>query len=473
MKNLTALAIIFVVILASCSSSKQASAPYDEVYATSPPNATLYKTQDQPQANQSADNSIDVRDEDDGEEFNPEGYYDYEYSSRIRRFHEDNPDKDYYDSYYTDAYNYDNSSYSPGTSIYNGCGCGSSSWNPSMSFSMGYGMGYGAYGYNMGYGSMYGYSNPYSPYYDPFYDPYYSGWGYNSYASSYWNGYNNGYNAGYWSGYYGGYGYGYGGYGGYGGYYPTSYYYYGDDYSNTYYGPRGNRSGNSDGSSGRDPRGYKPGEGDISSIGEPLMEEGDPIGGGDEKSGATTATHDPGSNQTTASKVYTAEQLSKMDEPVYEKPVTSSTKKYIKTSNTTTTTNMKYDKPKNYTSPKYRTTASSKEYSSPSSKDVRTYSKDKTSKTVYYKPVERKTTSTSSRSVNSNHYDYSPSRSSNTRSYTPPTNTRSYSSPSRSTRSYSTPSKSYSTPSTRSGGGTTKPTSTRSTSVSRPSGGKK
>src|SRR5690606_38779839 len=56
-------------------------------------------------------------------EYNSEEYYDYEYASRINRFH--NPiGVGYYDSYYTNMYTYTGNPAFYGTSIYSGYGWG-------------------------------------------------------------------------------------------------------------------------------------------------------------------------------------------------------------------------------------------------------------------------------------------------------------------------------------------------------------
>ncbi len=144
-------------------------------------------------------------------------YYDGDYTSRIKRFHQsDNSSFDYYDDYYTDGYD-------------NDCYCGGSN-NPNVNISLGFGVGYaGSWGFGFGWGY---------PYYGWGY-PYY-GWGYPYYG---WGGYWSGYNAGYWNGYWDGYY-------GYPPYYGGPYYPYYPDYGyrggyGTVYRPRGNRTGGS------------------------------------------------------------------------------------------------------------------------------------------------------------------------------------------------------------------------------------
>jgi len=130
-------------------------------------------------------------------------YYDYEYSARLRRFHDNYNGYNYYDDYYTNYYWYTYNPWDWGLSIY----CGSPWWYPSHY------------------------------YFDPYYGGYYSSWGfghsnwgwygYNGWGNPYWNGYNNGY----WNGYNDGYMDGY--YASNNGYYYNSY-----DHNSNYYGPR-------------------------------------------------------------------------------------------------------------------------------------------------------------------------------------------------------------------------------------------
>lgn len=119
--------------------------------------------------------------------FYMDNYYDYSYSSRIRRFHRDWASFGYYDPYFTNMYWYNYDPYFYGTSIYMGY---NSLFFPSFYYSWGYRpWGWAHYGYGWGYGRPWG---------------------------GYWGGYNHGYwggyHHGYWSGYYmGAYGYPYGG----------------------------------------------------------------------------------------------------------------------------------------------------------------------------------------------------------------------------------------------------------------------
>jgi len=232
------LAIVAMLILVSCQSTYQSTSSYDDVYYspgssdqavaqkrvggssdavsygnnssedrfenTTQPQSEIIGSDNYSQGSASAyyqDTLIQPESSSNEYYYSEESdeYYDYEYASRIKRFHEDCGDFGYYAPVY-------NNVYSPGFSMGFGYGWPSSY----MSMSFGYGWGYPYYGY---------YDPWYYPYYDPWYYPYYP-----YYGGSYWMGYNQGYYNGYWNGYYGG------------GYYPEG----GDGYG-YYYGPRGTR----------------------------------------------------------------------------------------------------------------------------------------------------------------------------------------------------------------------------------------
>jgi len=116
--------------------------------------------------------------------YSDDDYYDYQYSSRLRRFHNPYQFDNYYHDYYTNNYWYSYDPYYYGSSIYL-----SYNWlYPSYSmFHFGWdpwywsGPGYMGWGYN-------------SWWYNSYYYPYF-GWG-----GGYWNGYYQGY----WDGYYAG-----------------------------------------------------------------------------------------------------------------------------------------------------------------------------------------------------------------------------------------------------------------------------
>lgn len=142
--------------------------------------------------------------------FNPDDYYPYDYSARLRRFHDPYYFNNYWDDYYTNQYWY---SYNPidwGLSIYFGYNWMWPSWNFYYNYCDPW---YYSPGWGMSLGWGWGY---------PYYSPYYSGWG-----GSYWYGYN----YGYWDGYWGG----------------SWDYYYNSYDNNTYYGPRTPRSSHSGG----------------------------------------------------------------------------------------------------------------------------------------------------------------------------------------------------------------------------------
>jgi hypothetical protein len=125
-------------------------------------------------------------------------YYDYAYSSRIRRFHNCYYSGfGYYHNYYTDLYWYSYDPFYYGVSIYYGYPF----WYPNY---YSYYRPWGWYGYGYGFGYGYGY-----------------GYGYGH--GGYWAGYHHGY----WDGYYHGSGNGY-----------YDYYYNSYDGTNSYYGSR-------------------------------------------------------------------------------------------------------------------------------------------------------------------------------------------------------------------------------------------
>ncbi len=130
-------------------------------------------------------------------EFDYDKYYDYEYSSRLKRFHQDDYITDnYYDDYYTNTYWYDNNPYSYGTSIY----LGFNNWSPSFTVWGGGGWSLGlSYGYDPFWYRSCRYWPSYS-YWDwgwpGYWGPgYWHGWGW---GSGYWHGYWDGYHDGFW-----------------------------------------------------------------------------------------------------------------------------------------------------------------------------------------------------------------------------------------------------------------------------------
>ena len=106
--------------------------------------------------------------------FNYDDYYDYEYSSRLRRFHSDDYlSDDYYSDYYTNYYWYDPDPYYYGTSIY----LGYDWWYPSYSYYYrpGWYMGFGWGGFGFGVGLGFGYGGYWGGWGWPFADESYGG----------------------------------------------------------------------------------------------------------------------------------------------------------------------------------------------------------------------------------------------------------------------------------------------------------
>lgn len=159
---------------------------YYDPSTDSKPVPTYEQTYEEPNnANRSSDSDDQYYEEDD---------YAYEYSSRIRRFHQPAPPMDYYDPMFVDLYHYD-PYYSPGASIYTygyndywsyrrwQAWNAYNPWNPWNPYA-GYGYGYGpGWSVSIGFGAC-------NPWYNPFvwnnyyYDPYWTWNGYNPYYNS-------------------------------------------------------------------------------------------------------------------------------------------------------------------------------------------------------------------------------------------------------------------------------------------------
>jgi hypothetical protein len=533
MKTLTVLAAFFTLFLVSCSSTYNASAPYDEVYstnksqpATTAERVTVVSEPVQQNTGYEGDyySSGTGTAPQDTTAFDPEGYYDYEYASRLKRFEGQNTGFDYYDSYYTNVYNYNGDPGYYGSSIYDGWGCGYP-YGGGMSLSLGFGWGWGSFGFGYPY---YGMGYPYYGFYDPW--GYYPGY-YGYYPGSYWSAYTNGY----WDGYYG---YPYNP----GGYYP---YYDYNGANGGYYGHRGTRSGNSNGTylsrgnkSGNDPNpamnasadpsrssrtvndgvpvatqtgsaGIVPTSGEVSTTSSRSVRtdggniakvkdnpassaKADPgkkaIVSGNEVSGLSAETRkstNPAAGTQTR-KIAAPETQTRSENPMtakksnapdmqYQKPEAArSAGPEVKTTSgkvATSDTRMsparkvqapeqKYEKPKTYTAPKYRTTPSSQEYSRPSTRSAQEYSKPENNGT-------RKIYSVTPERRSPDTYSRS---SSETRSYSSPSvnQSRSYSAPSQSRSTYSAPSssgnRSYSAPSSSYSGGSRSSSSSSSSS---------
>ncbi len=177
------------------------------------------------------------------EEFDYDDYYDYSYSSRLRRFHNPVSSYGYYDPYYTNSYWYSYNPYDYGSSIY----LGYPWWGTTISWGWGlgsliFGWGYPNYYSNYGYHHHHHWNHHYNHHYAGHYG--YGGYGYGGYGyggygyGGYgYGGYGYGYGNSYWAGYNDGYAdgaYDYSGY--YGG--ATGHYYNSYDGNSNYYGPR-------------------------------------------------------------------------------------------------------------------------------------------------------------------------------------------------------------------------------------------
>jgi hypothetical protein len=286
MKSIVYSAIfVFAVFVSSCSTSNTAKKNTDDVYYNPKEAAQeVYKeksSNNTSSANQNpienysqqgsssngsiANDNSNQRNNQNNSNFESDDYYDYSYSSRIRRFHNPNAvvASGYYDPWYTNMYYFDNNPFNFGTSIYTtypfyspayttiiytrpfGWGC---------SFGLGTRWGWNPYGgWNngwYGYDPFYAWNNPWmwnSPFYNGWNNPYAwnNGWN-NPYG---WNngwgfgGFNNGFNQGFAQGYWNGYNQGLMG----------SNYFNSYDRNSYFYGRRNNvsTSGRFDNSSGR------------------------------------------------------------------------------------------------------------------------------------------------------------------------------------------------------------------------------
>ncbi len=168
----------------------------------------------------------------DNYDFDTDDYYDYAYSSRIRRFHRPIATYSYYDPFYTNMYWYNYDPFFYGSSIY----LSYNFWRPRpWRFNAGWGWNsWNAYN-NFSWGYNFGWSPGWSGYYaSSFVNP----WGFNNW------GFNNnpwGYHAGYCAGFSNGYNLGYNNF-----YYDNSYYnsFDANSVNNHYYGHRSNTTSN-------------------------------------------------------------------------------------------------------------------------------------------------------------------------------------------------------------------------------------
>ncbi|MCK5078451.1 MAG: hypothetical protein KAR09_00825, partial [Bacteroidales bacterium] len=184
MKTYLSLIVIAVFILSACSSQKEASTAYDDVYYSTKQDGSIntakvkdaeaaytasevYTSSEYIETRSTTSDDYDYGNENtystteySENEFEMEDYYDYSYASRIRRFHDPNPGYSYYDNYYTNNYYYENDPWTYGNSIYSGYYYGYPGYYGS---SLSFGFGWGGFGIGFGWGY---------PYYG------YGGWGY-------------------------------------------------------------------------------------------------------------------------------------------------------------------------------------------------------------------------------------------------------------------------------------------------------
>lgn len=527
MKLINVLILFVAIIMVSCSSTYQSTLPQDDIYysgsgkvsgqdeaLTVKSNTETYTSREVYQSSDYGedesfskyeseyDNDGYYEDEYYEEDFEMDDYYDYSYASRIKRFHGSGSDLGYYDNYYTNVYFYNYDPYAYGSSIY----MGYNYWYPNYYYRPSL-----YFGYSWGWGGI-GWGYPYSPYYNDYCWPYYCGWGGYPYYGSYW--------AGYWNGYYDGY---------YDRYYYNSY-----DYNSNYYGQRGTRGLNTNGTgggSGTKTFGEK--YEDAVSAGRIYTARNDQSGsntisgksGTAERVNTTRTTKEP--NQSTAARTntsgevtrartnYTGKQPAGNNEtpaaritPATKNPATATAKreklsKPAGTSESKENVNARrydpnsksrftsresynerkktYTKPQTYQKPDYRNARSSQEYTAPrsslSSRSIQSrpatnnrYSGRTNNSGTYTRSGKSRSVSTPAR-TNTQRYSQPSSRSSNSYS-TPSRSTRSFSTPSRSTnRSISSPSPSRSTISSPSRSSGSSSSGTRSGGSSR--GGRK
>lgn len=198
--------MILLMVLFSCGSLKKSSGGYDEVYddpieLRKQQLAAQKKQQEEKERQRKEwytqkENELNSDPKYADREFSTEDYYDYEYASRLKRFHSYNPGLGYYDDWYTNQWYYNSYPYSWNNSIYGPgfnsfcCNSWNSSWNSTGMgglYSPGFGWSYG-FSFGLGWGYQpYGYSSFYNPWYwnNPWYGNNY-GWG-GYYGYPYWN----------------------------------------------------------------------------------------------------------------------------------------------------------------------------------------------------------------------------------------------------------------------------------------------
>ncbi len=420
-------------------------------------------------------------------DYDADDYYDYGYSSRLRRFHNPCHFSSYYDDYYTNMYWYNYDPFYYGTSIYMGYNW----WSPGYSYYNPYY--YNNWGWNLGFGLG-------------------LGWGY--YGMGYY-GWNTPY---YWGGGYYGYGYGYG-YGNHGHGYIDDSWASNSNSSSTYYGPR-NYIGSSNGTT--TPRGTATNNGGVKSNANVRINSVDnfskridtktPVndsyrtsnGTADQKpttvvtrnegitpnnttistpdsrelpSGTDSRLKNPASgsevkvesnytnrtdNQNNVSRSYTPPaNQSNPNARInnYQRYSRSGMEKQTEKPATTTPNTYNYREPKSYRSPAYSQPRSSQEFESPKYKREGNYSTRPTQtqpannqespRTIINRNYSQPSNSNRSYSppANNQNRNYTPPANNENRNYTPPSNSenRNYSQPSNNNNSYSAPAPSRST----------------------------
>ena len=144
---------LLVLFLTSCVSTNQVFFS-DPNYLSSNEFSSAETINEAYSKNTSETEDSTLVDEENGEyeEYNNEYYYDFSYSSRIRRFHRPMFNYGFYSGYYTDYYWYNPDPFYWGSSIYYGYG-----WDSPY------------YGF---YSPYYSFYSPYYSYYSPFYNNY-------------------------------------------------------------------------------------------------------------------------------------------------------------------------------------------------------------------------------------------------------------------------------------------------------------
>ncbi|MDP2386688.1 MAG: hypothetical protein Q8M29_09985 [Bacteroidota bacterium] len=227
-------AIVCAVVFSSCDAlKKMQTSGSDDVYLDPKKDRSAFYKADEPKVAVVEEKTMTPVPEMDPNNpyykdptYSPDDYYDNQYASRLKRFHNPTYGLGYYDSYYTNSYFYNQNPYQYGVSIYNGYNFWGPSYNNYMyvpNYNWGGWYGYGSnFGYNSYCGSGWGWNSPYYGYNSPYYSNWYNPYGYNNNYYGY-NSWNNPYNN-----YYGN-NYGYN----------NAY----DYNSNVYYGPRVSHSG--------------------------------------------------------------------------------------------------------------------------------------------------------------------------------------------------------------------------------------